>query len=83
LIRKLLDAGAVTVSQVNAVNDASLTEAAKVTPTATPTRTPTPTATPTATSNARNPFTQIEAESFNVKSGVEISNCTEGGQDVE
>jgi hypothetical protein len=73
----------VTINQVNATYDTSLTELVKATPTAIPTPTRTPTPSPTPTSNTRNPYTQIEAESFDAKSGVLVSNCSEGGQDVE
>ncbi len=85
LLRKLIDAGAVTINQVNSANDPSLSDAVKATPTRTPTNTPvrTSTPTPTATSSARNAYSQIEAEHFNSKSGVEIGTCTEGGQAVE
>jgi alpha-L-fucosidase len=53
------------------------------TPTPLPAATPSPTPTPSATPVPRNAFSQIEAESFDSKSGtVQAEACGEGGQNL-
>jgi hypothetical protein len=81
LLKKLLDAGVVTESQINATGDEGLIKAVVVPATSTPTVTPKPTATPTPTGISA--YATFEAESFSQKSGIETGVCSEGGQDIE